>query len=114
MFWDINYLNMDQIIRCRSKNCFNKIITCQFNNMLSKCDYVVEKKMNSNQLTSHIFKTNSNIEYCLDIYYVFLNHYSRFIEGINFIDIFTNERKNLKSGILVYDINLNLEIEYCL
>lgn len=93
-------------INNKQKECFNKVITDNFNKINSvnynKINHGIGNKF---RLISYIFKTSSNIEYCLDISYAFLNRDAQLLPWIKLYEIFTYEYCN--KAFLVYDINLN-------
>lgn len=102
----------ERIEKIKNRNCFNKIITDDFNK--TNNDYndnikqIIYPAGNNFKLVSNIFKTSTGIEYCLDISYIFLNQRMEIIEGLKIPKIFTFEHINSKSGVFVcYEINLN-------
>lgn len=95
-------------INIKQKIDFNEMITDNFikvNNVnYNKIKHPIGNKF---RLISYIFKTSSNIEYCLDISYAFLNRDSQLIYCVRLKDMFNDEYYNKKCSSLVYDINLN-------
>ncbi len=97
----------ERLLKIQNKNCFSNILTDEF--IETKCDYIQLKPIENNafRLISNIFKSKTDIEYCLDINYAHLDYDAKFYYNLYISDIFLDEFKNKKSGILVYDINFN-------